>query len=137
MSRKTLPEGLYVSRVNCELVRRSSALITPCLNSASATSWPEGKPARAPRKSVRTGRLATSAEDSILLHKRSVGGNNPCKGAAIELSIYELDATGPEAGNPSKNRPHSIMKSSGSDDGFCPSAISSASSTRFWRQFKP
>src|SRR5438552_6380420 len=137
MSCKTLPEGLHVSRVNCELVRRSSALITPCLNSASATSWPEGKPARAPRKSVRTGRLTTSAEDSILLHKRSVGGNNPCKGAAIELSIYELDATGPEAGNPSKNRPHSMIKSSWNGDGCCPSSMSFVNSTLFCRQFKP
>src|ERR1051325_8598374 len=96
-----------MSRVNCESVRRSSDLIFPWAKSESATSWPDGKPARAPRRSVRTGRLDGSGA-SCLLDKRIVDGDKPCSATLTDVSMKELDACGPEVGKPSKNVPHSM-----------------------------
>ena len=105
--RKMLPEWSHVSCVNCEVVRRSLDLIFPWAKSESATSWPEGKPARAPRRSVRTGRFDGSGGSS-LLDKRMVDGDKPCMATLTDVSMKELDACGPEVGKPSKNVPHSI-----------------------------
>src|SRR5437868_185596 len=108
MLRKTVPELLHVSCVSWESVRRSSDWILPCAKSASATSWPEGNLARAPRSRVRTGSVDGSG-NSILFDSRMVEGDKPCKGKPNEVSMNELEACGPEVGNPSKNVPHSIM----------------------------